>query len=269
MNIQDAIEACLFTADIEEKLNAMDHLSQAFKVGDPIEEFKGEPRPIKDVLFPSRPEWVMPRLLKRRSMTDPEGLKVFLHAVAHIEFVAIHLALDAAYRFRDTPESFRRDWLGVALEEASHFKVIVDRMAALPAVYGQYPAHGGLWELAESTAGDLLSRMALIPRFMEARGLDVTPGMIEKFVRYGDQDTVAVLSLILREEVGHVALGSQWFRWAAEQRGIDAEAAYFDLIDEYLSGDVRGPFNEEARTVAGFTRSELDRLAAISEVHRL
>lgn len=261
--LQDIIEGCLFRSEIEIKLDAMDQLDHILSVGDPLQEFKGEPRSIAEVVFPNRPQWVMPRELKRRSMTDPEGLKVFLHAVAHIEFVAIHLALDAAYRFRDVPEGFRRDWLGVAVEEASHFRAIVARMAELPAAYGDYPAHGGLWELAESTAGDLLARMALIPRFMEARGLDVTPGMIDKFERHGDPKTVEVLSLILREEIGHVALGSRWFRWAAHQMGVDPEVAYFELIERFLSGQVRGPFNFDARIAAGFTASEMHRLSGL------
>jgi len=262
--IQDIIEDCLFSSEIESKLDAMDQLANTLSLGGPIADIKREPRPTSEVLFPLKPQWVMPRQLKRRSMTDPEGLKVFLHAVAHIEFVAIHLALDAAYRFREVPEDFRRDWLGVAVEEASHFRAVVARMSELSAEYGDYPAHGGLWELAESTSGDLLARMALIPRFMEARGLDVTPGMIEKFERQGDLRTVEVLSLILREEVRHVALGSQWFRWVAEKQGADPETAYFELIERFLSGDVRGPFNVEARTEAGFTVTELDRLTTLS-----
>lgn len=261
--IQFAIEACLFSTEIKVKLDAMDELAHLLFLGELIPDFNGAIRPTSDVQFPLRPQWVMPRDLKRRSMTDPEGLKVFLHAVAHIEFVAIHLALDAAYRFRDVPEEFRRDWLGVAVEEARHFRAIVARMAELSAAYGDYPAHGGLWELAESTANDLLARMALIPRFMEARGLDVTPGMIEKFERHGDQKTVEVLSLIYREEVGHVALGSRWFRWAADRIGVDPEETYFELIERFLSGDVRGPFNYEARRAAGFTQSELDRFSGL------
>jgi len=261
--IQFAIEACLFSTEIKVKLDAMDELAHLLFLGELIPDFNGAIRSTSDVQFPLRPQWVMPRDLKRRSMTDPEGLKVFLHAVAHIEFVAIHLALDAAYRFRDVPEEFRRDWLGVAVEEARHFRAIVARMAELSAAYGDYPAHGGLWELAESTANDLLARMALIPRFMEARGLDVTPGMIEKFERHGDQKTVEVLSLIYREEVGHVALGSRWFRWAADRIGVDSEETYFELIERFLSGEVRGPFNVEARLVAGFTKSELNRLEGL------
>lgn len=261
MQIQDITEACLFSSEIAVKLEAMDRLDQVLSLGLPVAQFKGEIRPTSDVMFPERPEWVMPRQLKRRSMTDPEGLKVFLHAVAHIEFVAIHLALDAAYRFRDVPDVFRRDWLNVAVEESRHFRAVAERMSEVTAAYGDFPAHGGLWELAESTADDLLARMALIPRFMEARGLDVTPGMIEKFQQHGDQRTVDVLSLILREEVGHVALGTHWFRWAADHVGEDSEAIYFTLIERFLSGEIRGPFNEKARMEAGFSRAELDRLS--------
>lgn len=262
--IQSAIEACLFSSEIDVKLNAMAEIDRLLALGGAIHDFNGPTRPTSDARFPGKPQWVVPRQLMRRSMTNPEGLKVFLHSVAHIEFVAIHLALDAAYRFRNLPAEFRRDWLGVAVEETRHFRAVVTRMAELSATYGDYPAHGGLWELAEATSDDLLARMALIPRYMEARGLDVTPGMIQKFELQGDEKTVEVLSLILREEVGHVALGSRWFRWAADQRGVDAEHMYFNLIERFLSGEVRGPFNEKARMDAGFTRTELDRLNGLS-----
>ncbi len=138
--IQFAIEACLFSTEIKVKLDAMDELAHLLFLGELIPDFNGPIRSTSDVQFPLRPQWVMPRDLKRRSMTDPEGLKVFLHAVAHIEFVAIHLALDAAYRFRDVPEEFRRDWLGVAVEEARHFRAIVARMGIIQrmADYGSW-----------------------------------------------------------------------------------------------------------------------------------
>ena len=268
MSILLAIETCLFEPSIQDKLAAVDAIAQMLGQGEELESFNGLPRVAQDVVFPPKPEFVEPRFLKRRSPNDPEGLRVFLHAVAHIEFTAILLALDAAYRFRDTPEAFRRDWIGVAVEEARHFRAVEQRMQQLSSSYGEYPVHRGLWELAENTSHCLMARMALIPRFMEARGLDVTPGMIEKFERLGDSATVDVLSLILREEIGHVAIGTRWFQWASERSGLDAEEHYFELVDHFLSGDIRGPFNREARILAGFKETELSRLESMHNARK-
>lgn len=261
--IQSAVERCLFNASLAEKLDAMDQLARLLDVVPESITFKGDILPPGAVQFPEKPTFVEPRHLKRRSLSDEEGLRVFLHAVAHIEFTAIHLALDAAYRFRSTPDAFRHDWLGVAIEETRHFQAVQNRMAMIGAHYGDYPAHRGLWELASETSERLLARMALIPRFMEARGLDVTPAMILKFERAGDSATVSVLDLILREEIGHVALGTRWYQWAAEQEGVASEDVYFELIGQYLNGEIRGPFNVEARKSAGFTPKEIDRLLSI------
>jgi uncharacterized ferritin-like protein (DUF455 family) len=151
----------------------------------------------------------------------------------------------------------------VAIEEASHFSGVRDRLRSLGADYGDLPAHRGLWELAEQTSGDVLHRLALVPRFMEARGLDVTPGMITKLTELGDTDSVAILELILREEIGHVAIGTRWFKQVAEARGINPEVTYFGLIDRYVKGGVRGPFNIEARRRAGFSEGELGHLALL------
>jgi uncharacterized ferritin-like protein (DUF455 family) len=264
MSILAAVETCLFESEIDRKLSAVDAIEHLLDVGADLSGFEGVARSAQDVVFPEKPTFVNPRDLKRRSMSTEEGLKVFLHAVAHIEFTAILLALDAAYRFRQTPDAFRRDWLLIAVEEARHYRAVVKRMNSLSASYGDFPAHRGLWELAESTSESLIARMALVPRFMEARGLDVTPGMIDKFSRQGDQDTVEVLSLILREEIGHVAVGTQWFKWACTHDGVNPEDAYFDLVDRFLSGGVRGPFNREARIQAGFSEAEMQRLESLT-----
>ncbi len=183
-----------------------------------------------------------------------------IHAVAHIEFNAINLACDAVYRFRQLPDAFYADWARVAAEEAHHFSLLRDRLVELGYRYGDFPAHNGLWELARNTASDPLLRMALVPRVMEARGLDVTPGMMARFAAIGDQATPDILAVILRDEVGHVAAGSRWFGYLCEQRGLDRESTYFELLQEHFSGGVRCPLHRSARKQAGFSESELDRL---------
>lgn len=206
---------------------------------------------------PARPALVHPSRVPRRGLGSPEGRAALLHAVAHIEFNAINLALDAALRFRAMPARFHRDWLSVAHDEARHFRLLTERLAGLGTVYGDLPAHNGLWEMAEKTAHDPLVRMALVPRVLEARGLDVTPGMIERLRQAGDERSVKCLEIILEEEVRHVAIGSHWFRYLCDRRGMEPEATFRRLLGEYYADGLRGPFNREARREAGFTESEL------------
>jgi|SRR6056297_423571 len=213
---------------------------------------------------PERPGLVTPASLPRRGLGSAQGRIALLHAVAHIEFNAINLALDAAARFGGMPDEFYSDWLSVAFDEARHFRLLETRLHELGAAYGDLPAHNGLWEMAERTAHDPLVRMALVPRVLEARGLDVTPGMIEKLDHVGDHASVACLEVILEEEVRHVAIGSRWFRHLCRQRGLDAEDTFRSLLGEYFAGGLRGPFNHPARLEAGFTQSELEGLELAS-----
>jgi uncharacterized ferritin-like protein (DUF455 family) len=212
------------------------------------------------VQFPDAPKRIDPRQLPRRKLITAEGRIAFLHALAHIEFTAITLAIDIAYRFPDMPDRFRSDWIEVAVDEARHFGLLSERLALLGAAYGDLPAHHGLWELAVNTSGDVLDRLALIPRFMEARGLDVTPGTIERLDQLQDQASIDVLTVIYDEEIGHVSLGSHWFKWVCSQRSLDHEPTYFALLHRYELGSVRGPFNRDARLRAGFSGPEIDRL---------
>lgn len=253
-------EQALFRPEIEAKLEATRRADILLAEGRLDLTPVPPPRPADEARFPERPSLVEPRKLARRSLHTVQGRIALLHAVAHIEFTAIVLAWDIAYRFRDMPDAFVVDWLGVAIEEARHFAAVRQRLRELGTDYGDLPAHRGLWDLAEQTAGDVLHRLALVPRFMEARGLDVTPPMIEKLSAEGDADSVAILDMILREEVGHVALGSRWFRQVATERGLDPESTYFDLVRAYIKGGVRGPFNQPARRAAGFSDVELTRL---------
>lgn len=215
---------------------------------------------IEDFDIPGRPlhpELVDPRQVPRRSLSNPQGRVVMLHSFAHIEFNAINLALDAAYRFRQMPADFISDWLQVASEEAKHFKMLNEYLVDLGSFYGQYKAHNGLWDMVCKTRHDVLHRMALVPRVMEARGLDVTPGMMEKFAQNGDTRAVHILQVIYDEEIGHVTIGNRWYQYCCKQRKIDPRDTFKQLISEYFSGKLRGPFNWAARLAAGFQEDEL------------
>ena len=220
--------------------------------------------PIGDAGRPDKPELVDPANLKRRRLGSVKGRAALVHAVAHIEFNAINLALDAAYRFRRMPQQFYFDWLSVAADEVRHFRLLERRLRALGFEYGDFPAHNGLWEMAQRTADDCLKRMALVPRVLEARGLDVTPGMIDRVQASGDEELVRILRVILDEEVRHVEIGSYWFNVCCDQRGLEPESTFLDLLDTYFRGAVRGPFNIPARLQAGFTQREME---AISGLH--
>ena len=217
---------------------------------------------------PEKPELVHPRELSRRGSGTAAGRLALLHAIAHIEFNAINLALDAAIRFKDLPGQYYRDWLLVAADEARHYILLADRLADFDAKYGDYPAHQGLWDMALRTAHDPLDRMAMVPRILEARGLDVTPTMIAQFDGAQDSRTAEILRQILYEEVAHVEAGSRWFRYLCKTRGVEPEATWFERVDHYLAGDVRRPINIEDRGRAGFNENELEWLKQKSSVGR-
>ncbi len=209
---------------------------------------------------PEKPILIHPSKVPRRSLGKPEGRIALIHAVAHIEFNAINLALDAACRFAEMPPEYYADWISVAQDEARHFLLLSDRLEALDAKYGDLPAHDGLWEAAQKTAHDVLARMALVPRVLEARGLDVTPNMIEKLHSVGDAETVACLEVILAEEVRHVAIGTRWFRYVCAERNLEPDATFFELLMQYYKKMPTGPFNWADRMRAGFSESERERL---------
>lgn len=220
--------------------------------------------PVKEPGRPQRPRLVSPGQLEQRRLSSARGRAALIHAVTHIEFNAINLALDAVYRFRAMPAAFYRDWLQVAVEEARHFAMLRRRLQELGNEYGDFPAHDGLWSMCRQTAHDPLLRMALVPRVLEARGLDVTPGMMQRLGSVGDRRTVALLEVILAEEQGHVAIGSRWYRHCCQQRGLEPESTFQDLLRRYMPGRVRGPFNRTARLEAGFSGREIDDLAALA-----
>jgi len=213
---------------------------------------------------PARPELVPPRLVGRRSMATPAGRAMLVHALAHIEFNAINLALDAIWRFPGMPVSYYTDWLRVADEEALHFSLLAAHLGRLGYSYGDFPGHDSLWEMVEKTRGDVVARMALVPRTLEARGLDAIPPLRAKLAQAGDGDAAAILDIILRDEVGHVEVGNRWYGWLCERDGLDLYATYDLLARRHEAPVLKGPFNLEARRRAGFSDAELARFTGDS-----
>ncbi|PZP29437.1 MAG: DUF455 domain-containing protein [Roseateles depolymerans] len=255
----------LAIADPADKAAATAALAQAARQGlatfDPTEPLTPPATPPLPGR-PSRPQLVAAVKVPKRSPFTPEGRAALIHAICHIEFNAINLALDAVWRFDGMPHAFYLDWLRVADEEALHFSLLSAHLQTLGHAYGDFDAHDGLWTMAERTAGDVLARMALVPRTLEARGLDATPPLQAKFAKAGDQRAVDILAVILRDEVGHVEIGNRWYRFLCEQRGLDPIAHYPDLVTRYQAPRLRAPFNLEARAAAGFSAEELRRLEA-------
>ena len=264
-NLHAAAKACLDATDPTEKLRLTRAAWAAVQSG----ELRPDPTapPPTSIGAPGRPEkprLVSARQVPQRGLGSAEGRAALVRAVAHIEFNAINLAWDAVYRFRGMPGDYYRDWASCAHDEARHFALLTARLAELGHAYGDFDAHNGLWEMAGKTAHSDTARMALVPRVLEARGLDVTPGMIERLRHAGDERTIAVLEVILREEVAHVAAGTRWYRWCCERDGVDPFEHFFGLLRDYLGVGLRGPFNRPARLEAGFVEAELDRLAALT-----
>jgi uncharacterized ferritin-like protein (DUF455 family) len=210
---------------------------------------------------PAKPELLPHKDVPNRNPGTPEGRARLLHAIVHIEFSAINLALDHAARFRGLPQAYYADWIGVAAEEAEHFALLRTRLQSLGYDYGDFPAHAGLWDMAEKTTDDALVRMALVPRLLEARGLDATPPIQMKLEQVGDHASARVLDIILRDEIGHVGLGDRWFRHLCAERGLEPESTYRDLLNRYQAPWPQGKMNESARLAAGFSAGELAVLA--------
>ncbi|HET9191123.1 MAG TPA: ferritin-like domain-containing protein [Rudaea sp.] len=260
----DAANRCIACPEPETKIALTRETFDALRAGRlPLRDGGVPPEPIGAPGRPARPRLVMPRDVPQRGLGSEEGRAALVHAVAHIEFNAINLAWDAVYRFRGMPDDYYRDWASVAHDESRHFTMLSARLAQLGHAYGDFEAHNGLWEMAVKTSDSCLARMALVPRVLEARGLDVTPGMVARLRSVGDDATADILEIILREEVPHVAAGTRWFRWCCEREGRDPDASFAELLREYVPTGLRGPFNLDARRAAGFADNELFRLGAI------
>jgi uncharacterized ferritin-like protein (DUF455 family) len=250
-----ALQALLETDPNEKALKASQLDVRSFiDVGNVMAEPTGIPG------RPARPELFAKLQFKKQSLLTAEGRATLIHSLAHIELNAIDLALDIVWRFHGMPDDFYRQWIGIAKEEAYHFQLLRDHLRPLGFDYGDFPAHNGLWDMAERTKHDLLARLALVPRTLEARGLDASPAVKSKLVSAGDHRAGEILDIILRDEIGHVAVGNYWYRYVCEQRELDPIAIYPELAERYAAPLPRGPFNLEARKAAGFVDAELDLL---------
>ncbi|MBT91077.1 MAG: hypothetical protein CL921_05935 [Deltaproteobacteria bacterium] len=260
----ESTQKVLLSKDIEQKTQGTQNLKQDFEEGKLNHE---KAFPVEDLVeagYPPFLNFVAPKDLPRRRLGSALGKVALLHSLAHIEFNAINLALDAVYRFQQMPSRYYGDWLRVAADEARHFQLLQGRLIKLGIAYGEFPVHSGLWEMAENTAHDVLIRMALVPRVMEARGLDVTPGMISKLEEIKDSESAQILQLIWEEEIQHVSIGNHWFQYLCQQRNICPEITYLHLLNQYFSGRLRGPLHYEARLQAGFSESELATLEQLA-----
>ncbi|WP_203563995.1 ferritin-like domain-containing protein [Deefgea sp. CFH1-16] len=264
--MESAVFAAAFAALIESnpqtkiaKLSDI-HLEQR----DPL-----DPTPIIPIASPGRPthpELVAPKdLPRRRNLAEAENRAALLHAFAHIEFNAINLALDALYRFRQMPAQYYADWLKIAVEEAYHFNLLCEHLQTLGFAYGDFPAHNSLWEMAVKTDADVMARMALVPRILEARGLDAVPPIRQKLANIGDQRACEILDIILADEIGHVRIGNYWYHWCCQERQLEPIATFVALLRDYEAPVFRGTLNHIARQAAGFTAEEMALIESLKE----
>lgn len=261
-NLFDAALDCLFLTSPSEKIVAVRQLNNNW-LSDGLNLISSIAS--ERIITPGRPEQpklVDPRHVPKRGFNSEKARLKLVHAIAHIEFNAINLALDAVYRFRDMPEQYYSDWLNIAVEEALHFSLLEEYLKSKNSFYGAFDSHNGLWEMAVKTDHDVMVRMALVPRVLEARGLDVTPAMITKFENIGETKLVDIMSIIQRDEIGHVERGSYWFNEVCCQRSLSPPETFHQLLDEYMEESLFDSLNQEARLAAGFSKQELVALAA-------
>lgn len=212
---------------------------------------------------PEKPELISPRLVPRRKLGSPIGVSAMVHALAHIEFNAINLALDACYRFRNMPVEYYLDWFKVAKEEAYHYSLLANILIRRGHRYGDFSAHNSLWELADKTKHDVLNRMALVPRIMEARGLDVAPAIRDKLEQLGEAEMVIVMNIILHDEEGHVEIGNRWFNWVCHSRSLEPEKVFQELVLQYAVKMIKKPFATQTRLKVGFTEKDMEFLESL------
>lgn len=258
---------CLMQSQSAKKIAGVHQLSADWKAG--LLSF--DKTQIVDLIEPARPTLpllVSGKQLAGRNIQTAQGKAALLHAVTHIEFTAINLALDAIYRFSGMPQQYYSDWIQVAVDEAKHFELLAARLQELGYRYGDFNAHPALWDMAQQTRHNLLHRMALVPKVLEARGLDVTPGMIKRFKNINDNKTVDILNVILVEEISHVKYGNQWFQYLCQQQNLDEQTAWFAILEQYLKKGIYCPVNITDRLKAGFSEAELTRLKAICNIGR-
>jgi uncharacterized ferritin-like protein (DUF455 family) len=254
---------CLVETNPDEKISLSISTAERLALGTiDIESYDIDIKNIKPGR-PEKPVLIRPKDVPRRNIQTTEGRAAMVHSFAHIEFNAINLAWDLICRFQAMPREFYFDWSKVAEEEAKHFKLLRENLIRSGYDYGSFPAHEGLWTIADQTKHDILLRLAVVPRIMEARGLDVTPDLIERFRQIKDDDMVKILELILKEEIGHVHIGTKWYRFLCNQSGYDAEIKFKEIIKQFLPSAKTKKINQHARLEAGFSQTEIDYLATI------
>jgi len=259
----DAVKQCLQCDNPQQKTQCVLSLWKAYQQNDVIVENR---QPVDATTIRGTPpgiQLVAAKKLPKRGLKTVEGRAAMMHAMAHIEYNAIDLALDAVYRFHDCPVDYYKDWLAVAADESQHFLMVRDYLKELGFEYGDFPAHDGLWRMACKTSHDVLVRMAIIPRVMEARGLDASVAITEKFAACGDPLAVKILETIFHDEIRHVATGTRWFHYFCDQRRLPREATFRELLTEYFGPTVKLPLHRQARLQAGFTHGELDFLESM------
>lgn len=259
MNVFELSYKALMEDIVDEKIKAIDCLYTLclnhqldYKSGFLVKSIKNPGRP-------KRPNLVRFESVPKRDKSDVGMIKT-IHAICHIEFNAINLAIDAVYRFQKMPEKFYQDWLQVAFEEAKHFTLLNNYLRELGYKYGDFDGHNGLWKMTYETDYDVLSRMALVPRVLEARGLDVTPSIQNRFRNSNFKPMVEILQIIFNDEIGHVKIGNYWYHQLCKQRQLDPMKTFKDLVNKHIGSQIRGPFNIEARKLADFSQAELDYL---------
>lgn len=252
----------LLQSEVENKLAGVRALWRAWQAGLVAMDADAELAAVGMPGRPERPQLVPGSRVPKRGFASRQGRAALMHAIAHIEFNAINLALDAICRFVSMPKDYYADWLKVAAEEAYHFELVRAHLRHLGFDYGDFPAHAGLWDMCEKTAGDVLERMALVPRVLEARGLDVTPEIQKKLRDAGDAHAARILDVIIDDEIGHVAIGNRWYRHVCQQRGLDPLPTFKELLARHYPRGLFGPFNLDARRQAGFSAAELELLQA-------
>jgi uncharacterized ferritin-like protein (DUF455 family) len=254
LELRGSALAALLQSNIQTKLLQVQQLPSDINACDPaLLLVCNHPLPGR----PATPELITPLKVPRRSLASPQGRAALIHALAHIEFNAINLALDAIWRFPNMPLKYYADWALVAREEAQHFQLLQSYLHDLNSHYGALQAHDGLWSMVERTTGDVLARMALVPRTLEARGLDASKIMLAKLKQAGDNRAASIVERILHDEIRHVAIGNVWYRYCCEQQNKDPEAIFAQLCEQYKAPKLRGPLNLDARRQAGFTETEL------------
>lgn len=259
--IEEAALAVLATGTAPDKADLAEQVAKAWNAGDLSFTFSGGPTPDRPAR-PDRPELIAPRDMPRRRLGGTKGRIALLHALSHIELNAIDLAFDIVARFgASMPRDFTHDWVSVGGEEGKHFNLLRARLESFSAQYGDLPAHDGLWEAAYETRNDLLARLAVVPLVLEARGLDVTPPMIDKLQKAGDPESAEILGIIYEEEKGHVAAGSRWFSFICDRDGLEPSDMFHDRVNRFFRGQLKKPFNDAARIAAGLPKKFYEPLA--------